>query len=170
MLTDSGQRFLSVHLMSIPQGRTFFTTVRACVQTNSECLFVPYVPWTCLSRSGASPLEIAKLWVMYLTWTTWLTATNPVKSITTQKKNFFFKLTITWWGRQDQNQSQPSRSKCGGIEQMLSVNVITYKPHSFLMPLWLFLFSSAIGESIPEDRGDWSDKIHSSGCSEHSIR
>lgn len=45
----------------------------------------------------------------------------------------------------------------------------THFPHSFLMPLWVFLFSGETGdccpESTPEDRGDWSDRTHSSGFS-----
>lgn len=45
----------------------------------------------------------------------------------------------------------------------------THFPHSFLMPLWVFLFSGETGdccpESTPEDRGDWSERTHSSGFS-----
>lgn len=45
----------------------------------------------------------------------------------------------------------------------------TYFPQSFLMPRSLFLFSGETGdccpESTPEDRGDWSDRTHSSSLS-----
>lgn len=48
-------------------------------------------------------------------------------------------------------------------------NFKTYFPQSFLMPLWLFLFSGETGdccpESTPEDRGDWSERMHSSSFS-----
>lgn len=50
----------------------------------------------------------------------------------------------------------------------------TYFPQSFLMPLWFFLFSGETGdccpESTPEDRGDWSDRTHSSSFSGRPVR
>ena len=50
----------------------------------------------------------------------------------------------------------------------------TYFPQSFLMPLWLFLFSGETGdccpESTPKERGDWSDRTHSFSFSGWSAR
>lgn len=119
---------------------------------------VPCFPWTGQPRpscrSEASSLEVSQLRIMKLNWAARLTAANPPHSRDTSFLFVHFLHPDLLW---ENNQSLDS-----------------YRPQSFLMPLWFFLFSGETGdccpESSPEDSGDWSDSIRSSSSAGWSDR
>lgn len=150
-----------------------YSTVQVVIHIyECNCVFIPCVPWTGQSWSSCSseapPLELPQLRVMSLSRAAWLAATDPKNNQSTDEW-----VKGNWTELRGLSVAGQKKKKQKRILLMFN-SLKTYFPQSFLIPLWLFLFSGETGdccpESTPEDRGDWSDRTHSSSFSGRSAR